>query len=184
MEPLFFHDQIHFHQWLAQYHRDHPGVWIMFDKTHTKSRLTPEEALDEALCFGWIDGQIKRLDEMYYLKYFAKRTPKSIWSSKNKQSVARLINEGRMMSAGYVAVESAKRDGRWDKADQDPVDYSRDDFIRIISLDPDALHNFMNMSLSIQKTYALSYYVLKKEASRQKRLSIIIERLKNNLKPM
>lgn len=184
MDIIMFINQQDFHQWLESNHQDHLGIWIKFDKFKTESTLTAEEALDEALCFGWIDGQIKRIDEKYYLKYFAKRTKKSIWSTKNKTSIDRLIKEKKIMPSGLAAVQSAKNDGRWDKADQDPVDYSIEDFIQIISMDNIALENYLKMSPSVQKTYAISYYVVKKDETRQRRLQYIIDRLRQNLKPM
>lgn len=184
MEPIMFINQSELHQWLLIHHMNHPGIWIQFDKTKSESTLTAEEALDEALCFGWIDGQIRKIDDTYYVKYFAKRTHKSIWSTKNKKSIERLLKDGKVMPSGLDAVASAKKDGRWEKADLDPIDFSLDDFIQIISYDQIALNHFLHMSPSVQKTYAISYFVLKKEETRQRRLLIIIERLRNNLKPM
>lgn len=184
MEHMLFINQNAFHQWLMIHHDHHGGIWIKFDKMKTESTLTAEEALDEALCFGWIDGQIKRIDEKYYLKYFAKRTKKSIWSTKNKRSIERLIKENKMMPSGLAAVKSAKDDGRWEKADLDPIDYSIDDFVKMISIDDLALSNYLKMSPSVQKTYAISYYVVKKDETRQRRLLYIIDRLRQNLKPM
>ena len=183
-ETISFSDKQHFHRWLDSNHVSHPGIWVRFDKTRKVSTMTPEEALDEALCFGWIDGQIQSIDEQFYLKYFAKRSNKSIWSTKNKNSVERLIKEGKMMPLGLTAVELAKKDGRWEKADHDPIDFSVDDFTELLRPNEKALKNYMTMSPSVRKTYAISYYALKKEDSRQRRLQVIMERLEKNLKPM
>jgi len=184
MEGMLFADKQSLHTWLVNHHDNHPGIWIRFDKTHINSSLTPEEALDEALCFGWIDGQIKRIDEQYYLKYFTKRSPKSVWSTKNKTSIERLTKDGKMMPSGIAAVTLAKSDGRWDKADLAPIDYSFEDFIKLISENSIACANYLKMSPSVQKTYAISYYIMKKPESRQRRLAVIIDRLERNLKPM
>ncbi|RJX25850.1 MAG: hypothetical protein C4537_03810 [Acholeplasma sp.] len=184
MEPILFLDQKALHDWLCDHHENHPGIWIQFDKKKATSSLTAEQALDEALCFGWIDGQIKRIDDQFYMKYFAKRTRKSIWSTKNKKSIERLILKGEIMPSGLLAVQSAKSDGRWDKADLDPMDYSIEVFIQRISYDALALKNYLQMSPSIQKTYAISYFVVKKEETKQKKLLYIIDRLRQNLKPM
>lgn len=183
-DSILFLSKETLHSWLLKNHENHPGIWIKFDKTHKESVITPEEALDEALCFGWIDGQIKSIDSQFYLKYFAKRSPKSVWSSKNKASIERLTKDGKMMPAGIFASEIAKKDGRWDRADLDPIDFSMKDFIELLSQCEKAHKNFITMSNSIQKTYAMSYYVLKKPESRQRRLLVIIERLENNMKPM
>ncbi len=172
------------HSWLIHHHEDHLGIWIKFDKTHKESTLTPEEALDEALCFGWIDGQIQSIDAQFYLKYFAKRRTKSIWSTKNKLSVERLIKDGKMMPPGLLAVELAKKDGRWEKADLAPEDFSLPDFIELLRPNEKALGNYFAMSNSVQKTYAMSYFALKQPESRQRRLVVILDRLEKNLKPM
>ena len=183
-ETISFSDKQHFHRWLDSNHVSHPGIWVRFDKTRKVSTMTPEEALDEALCFGWIDGQIQSIDEQFYLKYFAKRRDKSVWSTKNEHSVERLIKEGRMLPSGMAAVELAKKDGRWEKADRNPIDFSLPDFINLLKPNPKALNNYLAMSPSVQKTYAMSYYVLKNEDSRQRRLLVIMDRLEKNLKPM
>lgn len=184
MNALTFSKVEDFHNWLVLNHRDHAGIWIRFDKLNSDASIGPEQALDEALCFGWIDGQLKRLDSQYYVKYFAKRTPQSIWSTKNKASAERLIKEGKMMPSGLLAVESAKKDGRWERADQIPSDFSIDGLQNLLCHDEKALRNFLKMSPSVQKTYALSYFALKRPESRERRLKIIIERLMNNLPPM
>ncbi len=183
-DSISFENQKEFHTWLIQHGESHPGIWVRFDKTRKVSTMTPEEALDEALCFGWIDGQIQSIDEQFYLKYFAKRSNKSIWSTKNKNSVERLIKAGQMMPSGLAAVELAKKDGRWEKADHDPIDFSVEDFIELLRSNEKALNNYLAMSPSVRKTYAISYYALKKEDSRQRRLQVILERLEKNLKPM
>lgn len=88
------------------------------------------------------------------------------------------------MPSGLLAVESAKKDGRWERADQIPSDYSIDGLKNLLCHDEKALRNFLKMSPSVQKTYALSYFALKRPESRERRLKIIIERLMNNLPPM
>lgn len=184
MEHLFFLDQQSFYEWLSLHHEDVDHAWIKFDKTKKASSLTPFEALDIALCFGWIDGLIKRLDDQYYIKYFSKRLPKSIWSTQNKKFAERLIKEERMMPSGYKAIELAKRDGRWEKADQAPEDFNLESFKDLLSVSDLAYKQFNSFSPSIQKTYAMSYYILKKPESRLNRLHVIIQRLEQGLKPM
>lgn len=184
MDNLFFKDQKEFWYWLNDHYDDEKGYWVKFDKKRLDSKLTYEQALDVALCFGWIDGQTKRLNEEYYLKYFTRRRKNSIWSTKNKISVDRLINEGFMMPSGMYEVDRAKEDGRWDKADIPPEDFNVESFQSLLKNNPIALNNFLTFSASIQKTYAMSYYVLKKQESRDNRLKIIMDRLEKKLKPM
>jgi uncharacterized protein YdeI (YjbR/CyaY-like superfamily) len=104
--------------WLGEHHEESQGVWLMLAKkgtTHPTS-LSYDEALDEALCHGWIDGQARRLDERTYRQRFTPRRARSLWSKRNVGIVGRLESEDRMLPAGVVAVERAKADGRWEAA--------------------------------------------------------------------
>lgn len=184
MAEFRFTTQQEWESWLSLHHSQMEGIWLRFDKTLTTSTLTSEQALDVALSYGWIDGLIKRIDDQFYIKYFAKRRKQSIWSTKNKTSVERLIQAGKMKEPGLQAVQDAKNDGRWEKADLPPEDFSLEVFHALIQNNPIAYENFLKMSKSIQKTYAMSYYTLKKEKSRNRRLFVILERLKQNLPPM
>lgn len=110
MDHNFFKDKDEFNTFLKSNHQRHQGIWITFDKRDIKGKLKPEEALDIALCFGWIDGIIKRIDDDFYLKQLTKRSDKSAWSTKNKLSFERLLKENKMKPAGLLAVEKAKKD--------------------------------------------------------------------------
>ncbi len=101
--------------WLAEHHDDPNGVWLVLAKkgTTTPTSLTYEQALDEALCHGWIDGQIRRRDESTFRQRFTPRRARSAWSRRNVGHVQRLSAEGRMHPAGVAHVERAKADGRW-----------------------------------------------------------------------
>jgi uncharacterized protein YdeI (YjbR/CyaY-like superfamily) len=104
--------------WLAQHGEDHDGTWLVLAKkgTSTPTSLSYDEALEEALCHGWIDGQVRRRDAGTYRQRFTPRRPRSIWSKRNVGLVARLESEGRMRPAGERAVAAAKADGRWQAA--------------------------------------------------------------------
>ncbi|MFI7427833.1 YdeI family protein [Micromonospora sp. NPDC049836] len=104
--------------WLAAHHTDPVGVWLVLAKRGTTSptRLGYDEALDEALCHGWIDGQVRRRDEATYRQRFTPRRPRSPWSARNVGIVARLTAQDRMHPAGLAEVERARADGRWDAA--------------------------------------------------------------------
>jgi uncharacterized protein YdeI (YjbR/CyaY-like superfamily) len=105
-------------RWLASNHEHSPGVWLGLAKQGTTepTRLTYDEALEEALCHGWIDGQVRRLDALVYRQRFTPRRPRSAWSKRNVGIVERLLRESRMRPAGIAAVERAKADGRWEQA--------------------------------------------------------------------
>ena len=103
--------------WLKEHHDASPGVWLVLHKKGgTVTELTYDDALEEALCFGWIDGQVARRDEGSYRQRMTPRSKRSSWSARNVDHVARLEREGRMHDAGRAAVAAAKADGRWEAA--------------------------------------------------------------------
>jgi uncharacterized protein YdeI (YjbR/CyaY-like superfamily) len=104
--------------WLGEHHQDPAGVWLVLAKKGTvdPTSLTYDQALDEALCHGWIDGQTRRLDESTYRQRFTPRRAQSPWSKRNVEIVERLVAEGKMQAAGIAAVERAQADGRWKAA--------------------------------------------------------------------
>ncbi len=100
--------------WLAEHHTQPDGVWLLTYRRATgKATFTYEQAVEEALCFGWIDGQAKTLDDEWGMQWFAPRRPGSVWARSNKERVARLIADGRMTPAGLAKIEAAKADGSW-----------------------------------------------------------------------
>lgn len=103
--------------WLARQHDKSRGVWLQLAKKDSGiSSVTYEEALDIALCYGWIDGQKKSFDDKYWLQKFTPRGPKSIWSKINTEKAEKLIASGEMKPAGLKAIEAARQDGRWEAA--------------------------------------------------------------------
>ncbi|MEG0734468.1 YdeI/OmpD-associated family protein, partial [Anaerorhabdus sp.] len=184
-KPISFKSCKEFHQWLMKNHNQEDGIWIEFDKTLNKSSLKASEALIEALCFGWIDGQVKRIDESLYLKYFAKRRKNSKWSEKNKKLVLQLEESGLLQDSGRQKIVEAKQNGQWNTKNK--VEVIDNDLQRLIEVIKDiepAYSNFKLMSPSIQKTYTKAFMDPKTEAGKQKRIVWIIERLNQNLKPM
>ena len=141
--------------------------------------------LEEALCFGWIDGRMQRIDDASYRKYFAPRRAKSVWSDKNKALAVELEERGLMTDAGRRAMEAAKRNGCWD-AKKAP-DVTEDDTAALEALiaghEP-AASNFQAMSPSVRRTYTRAYFDAKTDAGREKRLAWMLDRLDRNLKPM
>src|SRR4051794_15889731 len=107
--------------WLTKHHAEPVGVWLrFFKKASGVKSITYAEALDEALCFGWIDGQLKQYDTKSWLQKFTPRRRKSVWSKRNREHVARLIKEKRMTAAGLKEIQIAKKDGRWEGAYDSP----------------------------------------------------------------
>jgi uncharacterized protein YdeI (YjbR/CyaY-like superfamily) len=115
---LLLADAVSWHAWLGANQAYEPGVWLVLAKkgTTVPTRLTYEEALEEALCYGWIDGQVNRRDELTYRQRFTPRRARSAWSQRNIAIIERLLTEGRVRPAGLTAVERARADGRWESA--------------------------------------------------------------------
>ena len=183
---LHFKTRDEFRLWLSDNCRSGEGVWLMFGKTKDLITLKSGEALEEALCFGWIDGLMKSVDENSYIKYFSERTKNSKWSAKNKSLAEKLELSGQMTDLGREKIEEAKRNGAWENA-KGPAAVSADQIELVAQLlqENELAHtNFQNMSPSVKKTYARAYFDVKTDAGRSKRLNWMTERLEKNLKPM
>jgi uncharacterized protein YdeI (YjbR/CyaY-like superfamily) len=116
-----FASQKDFHNWLHKNHAEVAGIWLRFFKKGSGiASITYAEAVEEALCYGWIDSQLKRYDDVSYVQRFTPRRPKGPWSKINQGHVARLIAAKRMQPAGLKEIEAAKADGRWDAAYEPP----------------------------------------------------------------
>jgi uncharacterized protein YdeI (YjbR/CyaY-like superfamily) len=116
-EVIAFRDAADFEAWLADHVEWRPGVWLKIAKKGSGvPSLTDEEAVDLGLCYGWISGQRKAYDEIYYLQHYVPRRPRSRWSQVNVRRANALIAAGRMRPSGFAEVEAAKADGRWDAA--------------------------------------------------------------------
>src|ERR1700750_891191 len=112
----------HFESFLEDEHSTAPGIYLKFAKKSSGiATVTPSEAVETALCFGWIDGRANSIDECWFTVRYTPRRKKSIWSQKNVQTVTRLIEEGRMRPAGHAAVNAAKSDGSWQRAYAGPA---------------------------------------------------------------
>jgi uncharacterized protein YdeI (YjbR/CyaY-like superfamily) len=117
LPTLAFASQAKLQVWYAKHHDTSPGIWLKVAKKDSGiPSVTIVEALDVALCYGWIDGQRMPFDDKYYLQKYTPRRPKSIWSKINVEKVERLIKSGEMKPAGLKAIEAARADGRWAKA--------------------------------------------------------------------
>lgn len=123
LPELTVRDAAAWREWLSEHHDTSTGVWLVLAKKGTTqpTRLTYDQALDEALCQGWIDGQAKRRDETTYLQRWTRRRTRSAWSARNVAIIGRLTTEGRMHPAGLAEVERAKADGRWEAAYAGPA---------------------------------------------------------------
>jgi len=182
---LLFSERSDFHKWLLGNAETSDGIWLIFSKTKECKTLTANDALEEALCFGWIDGQIKSIDDKKYKKYFARRRVNSIWSEKNKKITETLRKKKLMNTLGEKAIEEAKKNGTWDARKQEPITAGQvKAFAKKLKGVFPAYENFNKMPPSVQTTYTRRYLSFKSEESRQKDFDKIVDRLNNNLKPM
>jgi uncharacterized protein YdeI (YjbR/CyaY-like superfamily) len=182
---LLFASRDDFRSWLRDNAETSDGVWLVFGKTIVIATLSADDALEEALCFGWIDGQMKSIDDTRYTKYFARRRPQSPWSERNKKKVGTLRERGLMTDLGDKAVEAAKRNGMWDAPRRDPIaDEQVDAFAEKLAGISPAYENFNDMPPSVRLTYTKRYLSFRTEEARQRDFERIVERLNKNLRPM
>lgn len=171
-------------EWLAKQHDKSAGVWLKLGKRASGlASITYEEALDAALCYGWLDGQKKGFDEQYWLQKFTPRGPKSIWSRINTEKVERLIASGEMKPAGLKAIEAAKKDGRWEQAYDSQKNISvPDDFQAALNKNKKAKVFFETLK-SVNR-YAILFRIhnAKRAETRAKRIQQFVEMLERNEK--
>lgn len=174
-----FRDAEAFHRWLSQHHDAEDEVWIKIHKLASGlPSITPKEAIDVVLCWGWIDAIRKGLDETSFLQRYTRRRSRSIWSQVNVENVARLVAEGRMTEHGLREVEAAKGDGRWDRAYGRAKDMPiPDDLQAAIDADPVARETLK--TLSAQNRFALAFrmHAMKTAAGREKKIAALVAML-------
>ena len=175
-----FKDAASFYNWLAKRHDKDDEVWIKLHKVDSGLKsITPKEAIDVVLCWGWIDGVRKGFDEQSFLQRYSPRSKKGTWSQINVDNVARLIKEGRMTEHGMKHVEAAKADGRWDRAYKGGKDMQIPaDLQAAIDAEPKA--KAMLAKLSAQNRFALAFrtHNMKTEAGRTKKIEALVAMLK------
>ena len=179
METLEFKSSGAFRKWLAVNHDKVNGIWLRFYKAKSgKSSVTYAEALDQALCYGWIDGQARPYDDDSWLQKFTPRRARSGWSKRNTLHVERLVKAGLMTPAGLKAVEAAKADGRWHAAYDSPRNAAPpEDFLKALSQDKKAKTFFETLNRA--NVYAIVYRLqtAKKPETRERRMRNILAML-------
>jgi uncharacterized protein YdeI (YjbR/CyaY-like superfamily) len=173
-----------FHTWLAKHHSTSQGLWLRIAKKASGVKtITHPEALDIALCYGWIDGQRKAEDETFFLQLFTPRAKRSIWSKINREKVAALVAAGRMQPAGHAEVERAQKDGRWESAYDSVKNATVPDDLQKF-LDKNARAKKFFESLTSQNRYAILFRLqtAKKPETRAKRFALFTAMLKKGEK--
>ncbi|MDQ3992400.1 MAG: YdeI/OmpD-associated family protein [Actinomycetota bacterium] len=179
LPTLAFHTADEWRAWLAEHHQTEDGAWLRFAKKGSGiPSPTYDEALEVALCFGWIDDQARGLDERYHLQRFTPRRKRSKWSKRNREKATALIASGRMQPAGLREVERAKADGRWDAAYDSPSTAQVPDDLQA-ELDRNSAAREFFETLDAQNRYAILHRVqdAKRPETRARRIAKFVEQL-------
>ena len=168
-------DRAAWRRWLEDNHRTASGVLLIYKKKNAPGPgLRYEEALDEALCFGWIDSQVWSLDEDRRMQLFTPRRPRSAWSKRNKERVARLTEEGLMAEPGLEAIRLAQSNGAWTALDRVEALEVPEDLARALDRSPEARHNFDAFSPSARKSYLYWVEGAKRPETRARRVDDVV----------
>lgn len=190
IQEIHFKSKDDFRKWLEKNHDKSIGIWMLYYKKHTnKTNIEYSDALDESLCFGWIDSIIKRIDEERYVRKFTPRKNIKNWSEINKVKVMRLIQQERMTLFGLQKIDSYVKSGKiiWDDKKVE-IDYGNLKNTPLFIIDflktkPSSLQEFQKLAASYRKEYIHWLLNAKREETRNKRLNKLIEKLNNKIKP-
>lgn len=182
IETFYPRNQAEWRDWLEANHITKQSVWLIYYKKKTKiPSLVWSDAVDEAICFGWIDSKIKPIDDEKFMQFFSKRKPKSVWSKVNKAKVERLTAAGLMKEAGFKAIETAKQNGSWTILDEVEDDSIPIDLVNELKKIKGGMDYFQSLSKSNRKMYLHRIAVAKREETKQKRINETIEEISNYL---
>ena len=183
-KPHLFASSLAFRAWLKENHAESSGIWLKLAKKGAPApSITYKEALDQALCFGWIDGQRKPLDAHHWVQKFTPRRAKSGWSKVNTEHAERLIKSGDMTQAGFEAIEAAKKDGRWEAAYDSPANAAPPaEFMEALNKNKKAKSFYETLNKA--NTYAILYRIqtAKKPETKTRRIQQYIEMLERHEK--
>jgi uncharacterized protein YdeI (YjbR/CyaY-like superfamily) len=183
-DMLFAEDRAAWREWLAAHHQTRTQVWLLLHKKRVQEpSVSYDEAVEEALCWGWIDGLTNAWDERSYAVRFTPRKPGSVWSESNVARVERMIAEGRMTPAGMALVEEAKRRGTWDQAASGRLAVTPPDLEAALAGVPAAAARWAEWPASSRRQYV--YWVLdaKRPETRARRIADVVRRAAAGLRP-
>ena len=169
-------DRAAWRAWLVEHHESSPGIWLVyFKKSSGKPSVTYDEAVEEALCFGWIDSKVNRLDDERYMQVFTPRRTGSVWSKLNKKRIERVIAEGLMTEAGIARIDAAKQDGSWVLLDAVDDLIESDGLRAALDANSAARANYDSFADSVKKQALYWVYSAKRETTRSDRIAQIVE---------
>lgn len=184
MNTLFCKNREEWRLWLKQNHNSESEIWLIYMKKHTqKETVSYNDAVEEALCFGWIDSLVKSIDKDSYMQKYTPRKPKSVWSLVNKKRVEKMIQEGKMTKPGFEIIEIAKQNGQWNKAYSSKTKLKMpDELLKVLKANPTAFKNFNNFPPSARNNYIGWVLAAKREDTIVRRINFVIEQSEKNLK--
>jgi len=173
---LAFESQEKWAEWLSLNFRLDSGIWLrIYKKGSNVPSVNYDQALDEALCYGWIDGQKKKFDDLSFIQKFTPRRAKSMWSKRNIEHISRLESLGKIQSPGWAAINEAKEDGRWAKAYDSPSQMTiPEDFIDLLSTNPEAKEFFESLNKTNRYSIAWRLQTSKTAKARSKMMDKIL----------
>jgi uncharacterized protein YdeI (YjbR/CyaY-like superfamily) len=171
MNTFYSESREQWREWLESNHSKERSVWLIYYKKNSgKPSIIYSDAVDEALCFGWIDSKIKSIDDKKYMQFFCPRKPHSVWSKVNKEKVATLIEKGLMTKAGLNTIETAKINGSWNILDEVEALIIPEDLLTALSVSLVAKEYFLNLSRTDKRNLLQWIALAKKGETRQKRI--------------
>jgi len=182
---LDFRTRSHWRSWLEENHQRDDGIWVvLYKKGSSLEGLRYAEALEEAICFGWIDGKMQSVDGDRFRQWFSPRRGNSIWSKLNRERAERMMEAGLMAEAGYAEVEKARGNGMWESAytSREPPEIP-DDLVEALMGDDGAWANWEAFSNSVKLMYTRWVFDAKREETRARRISEVVRRAAENIKP-
>lgn len=169
--------------WLQKNHEKKTSVWLQYYKPNSgKARVAQSDAVEEALCFGWIDSKANKLDEVSSVQFFSRRKPKSNWSKINKNRVEKLLNEGMIVPAGLAVIEEAKRNGSWDALNEVEELILPPDLIKALEKNKKAMNYFHSFPKSSRKIILQWIYSAKQVETRKKRITETVKLAARNIR--
>lgn len=183
-EKLYVTNRENWRAWLRKNRETKKEVWLIYYKKHTgKPRIPYDDAVKEALCFGWIDSIVKKVDDEKFAQKFSPRKAESKWSEVNKKRARKMINEGKMTKAGLAKIMEAKKSGEWFKTAPTRKDLVIPSYIKkVLATNEKALDNFNNLANSYKRNFVGWITSAKKEEIRNRRLTQAIRLLEQNKK--
>jgi len=184
MKQLYIADRDKWREWLSENHATKAGIWLVFYKKETsRPTITYEAAVEEAICFGWIDSILKKFDDARYTRKFTPRSDKSKWSPLNKKRANKMIRQGLMAEVGLAKIKAAKKTGLWDKDPRPQISVDvPPEFAKALALNKKAKESFDKLAPSYRKYYIGWISVAKRPETKKRRIEESITLLEKSKK--